>query len=177
MCANKEAQTRDVPARASSRMTFFFLIFRRFAAAAPRSADCAPPICAPYSARHGARQGWRRILSAIEQGLARDPQTLPKLRKDKRGPPRAPGEPVEVSIVLLKVCDQAGASPPKRLIATQTKREDDASMRPTTRLRCRRPATAAHNSRGDERSALTVENGKSKWKRDAGTRCHKAAGK
>jgi ribonuclease D len=153
----KEAQTRDVP---RSRVLKDDVLVE-IALAAPRSAEALANLRAFPRGMERARAG-AEILSAIEQGLARDPKTLPKLERDKRGPPGSAATVELLKVLLRQVCDQSGVA--GKMIATVDDLEmiaaDDRADVPALHgwRRTLFGARALELKRG--RLALTVENGK-----------------
>ena len=107
----KEAQTRDVP---RSRVLKDDVLVE-IALAAPRSAEALANLRAFPRGMERAKAG-AEILNAIEQGLARDPKTLPKLERDKRGPPGSAATVELLKVLLRQVCDQSGVA--GKMIAT-----------------------------------------------------------
>src|SRR5471030_1924166 len=102
------------------------------------------------------------ILHAIELGLARDPKGLPRIEKDRRGPPGSAATVELLKVLLRQVCDQSGVA--GKMIATVDDLEmiaaNDQADVPALRG-WRRTLFGAHAlelKRG--RLALTVENGK-----------------
>jgi ribonuclease D len=96
----REAQTRDVP---RSRVLKDDVLID-IALAAPKTADALAQLRSFPRGMERARTGVD-ILAAIERGLARDPKTLPKIERDKRGNNSA-GATVELLKVLLRhVCE------------------------------------------------------------------------
>ena len=153
----KEAQTRDVP---RSRVLKDDVLVE-IALAAPRSAEALANLRAFPRGMERAKAG-AEILQAIERGLARDPKTLPKLEKDRRGPPGSAATVELLKVLLRQVCDQSGVA--GKMIATVDDLEmiaaddhaDVAALQGWRRTLF--GARALELKRG--RLALTVENGK-----------------
>jgi ribonuclease D len=105
-----EAQTRDVP---RSRVLKDDVLIE-LALAAPRSAESLGNLRAFPRGMERSKAGFE-ILTAIERGLARDPKTLPKLDRDRRGGGNA--ATVELLKVLLRhVSESHGVA--AKMIAT-----------------------------------------------------------
>jgi ribonuclease D len=105
-----EAQARDVP---RSRVLKDDVLIE-LALAAPRTAENLGNLRAFPRGMERSRAGVD-ILAAIERGLARDPKSLPKLEKDRRG--GGNGATVELLKVLLRqVSDSHGVA--AKMIAT-----------------------------------------------------------
>jgi ribonuclease D len=129
--------------------------------AAPRSAETLANLRAFPRGMERARAG-AEILNAVEQGLARDPAGLPRIEKDKRGPPGSAATVELLKVLLRQVCDQSGVA--GKMIATV----DDLEM---IAANDRADVPALHGWRRHlfgaralelkhGRLALTVENGK-----------------
>jgi ribonuclease D len=104
-----EAQSRDVP---RSRVLKDDILFE-VAAAAPRSIEALGNLRAFPRGMERSRAG-AEILAAIERGLARDPKSLPKVERDRRG---GGGATVELLKVLLRqVAEKQGVA--AKMIAT-----------------------------------------------------------
>ena len=107
----REAQGRDVP---RSRVLKDDVLLD-IALAAPRDADALAQLRSVPRGMERSRAGVD-ILAAIERGLARDPKTLPKIERDKRGNASG-GATVELLKVLLRqVCEAHGVA--AKMIAT-----------------------------------------------------------
>lgn len=105
-----EAQARDVP---RSRVLKDDVLIE-LALAAPRTADSLGNLRAFPRGMERARAGVE-ILAAIERGLARDPKSLPKLERERRG--GGNGATVELLKVLLRqVSESHGVA--AKMIAT-----------------------------------------------------------
>jgi ribonuclease D len=152
-----EAQTRDVP---RSRVLKDDVLVE-VALAAPRTADALANLRAFPRGMERSRAG-SDIIEAIERGLARDPKSLPKLNKDRRGPPGAAATVELLKVLLRQVCDSSGVA--GKMIATVDDLEaiaasdnaDVAALRGWRRqLFGERALELKHG-----RLALTVENGK-----------------
>jgi ribonuclease D len=153
----KEAQSRDVP---RSRVLKDDILVE-IALAAPRTAEALANLRAFPRGMERAKAG-AEILNAVEQGLARDPKTLPRIEKDKRGPPGSAATVELLKVLLRQVCDQSGVA--AKMIATVDDLEaiaaDDRADVPALHGWRRNlfGARALELKRG--RLALTVENGK-----------------
>jgi ribonuclease D len=152
-----EAQTRDVPrARVLKDDTLI-----EIALAAPRNVEALANLRAfPRGMERGKSSA--DILAAVERGLARDPKTLPKIERERRGA-RGSAATVELLKVLLRqVCDQNGVA--AKMIATvddlemiaADDRADIAALKGWRRKLF--GARALELKKG--RLALTVEDGK-----------------
>ncbi len=107
----REAQSRDVP---RSRVLKDDVVID-VALAAPRDAEALSQLRSFPRGMERARTGVD-LLAAIERGLARDPKTLPKIEREKRGNGSA-GATVELLKVLLRqVCEAHGVA--AKMIAT-----------------------------------------------------------
>ena len=106
-----EAQTRDVP---RSRILKDDALVE-IALAAPRSIEALANLRAFPRGMAVAKTG-ADVLAAVERGLARDPKTLPKIERERKGA-RGSAATVELLKVLLRqVCDQSGVA--AKMIAT-----------------------------------------------------------
>jgi len=152
-----EAQTRDVP---RSRVLKDDVLVE-VALAAPRTPDALANLRAFPRGMERSKSGVE-ILAAIERGLARDPKTLPKLNKDRRGPPGAAATVELLKVLLRQVCDASGVA--GKMIATvddleaiaASDKADVAALQGWRRqLFGERALELKHG-----RLALTVENGK-----------------
>jgi len=94
-----EAQSRDVP---RSRVLKDDILVE-IALAAPRSPEALSNLRAFPRGMENSKAG-AQILAAIEQGLARDPATLPKLERERRS---SGGATVELLKVLLRQVSEA----------------------------------------------------------------------
>ncbi len=151
-----EAQSRDVP---RSRVLKDDVLIE-VAIAAPRTEEALGNLRAFPRGMERARAGVE-ILAAIERGLARDPKTLPKIERERRGGGNA--ATVELLKVLLRhVSESHGVA--AKMIATVEDLEaiaadDRAIAAALTGWRYELfGAKALELKRG--RLALTVENGK-----------------
>ncbi len=107
----REAQSRDVP---RSRVLKDDVLIE-VALAAPKTAEALSQLRTFPRGMERARGG-ADLLAAIERGLARDPKTLPKIERDKRGNASG-GATVELLKVLLRqVCEANGVA--AKMIAT-----------------------------------------------------------
>jgi ribonuclease D len=105
-----EAQSRDVPRSRVLKDD----ILTEVALAAPRSSDALGNLRAFPRGMEKSRAGVD-ILAAIERGLARDPKTLPKIGRERRG--NGGGATVELLKVLLRqVAEKEGVA--AKMIAT-----------------------------------------------------------
>jgi ribonuclease D len=153
----KEAQSRDVP---RSRVLKDDILVE-IALAAPRSAEALANLRAFPRGMERAKAG-AEILSAIEQGLARDPKSLPRIEKDRRGPPGSAATVELLKVLLRQVCDQSGVA--AKMIATVDDLEmiagDDRADVPALQGWRRDLFGARAIELKHGRLALTVENGK-----------------
>mgnify|MGYP006284608363 CR=1 FL=1 len=107
----REAQSRDVP---RSRVLKDDILIE-IALAAPRSPDLLGQLRSFPRGMERSRSG-SEILAAIERGLARDPKTLPRIDRERRGNGGG-GATVELLKVLLRqVCERHGVA--AKMIAT-----------------------------------------------------------
>jgi ribonuclease D len=173
----KEAQSRDVP---RSRVLKDDVLVE-IALAAPRSAEALANLRAFPRGMERAKAG-AEILQAIERGLARDPKTLPRLEKGRRGTPGSAATVELLKVLLRQVCDQNGVA--GKMIATIEDLEmiaaddhaDVAALQGWRRTLF--GARALELKRG--RLALTVENGKVvmlEWRDDEAAPVAKVAAK
>jgi ribonuclease D len=110
-----EAQSRDVP---RSRVLKDDILIE-VALAAPRSADTLGDLRAFPRGMEKSRAGVD-ILAAIERGLARDPKTLPRIDRERRG--NGGGATMELLKVLLRqVAEKQGVA--AKMIATSEELE------------------------------------------------------
>ena len=173
----KEAQSRDVP---RSRVLKDDILVE-IALAAPRSAEALANLRAFPRGMERARAG-AEILSAVEQGLARDPKSLPRIEKDRRGPPGSAATVELLKVLLRQVCDQSGVA--GKMIATVDDLEmiaaDDRADVPALHGWRRHLFGARAIELKHGRLALTVENGKVvtlEWRDAEEPAIAKAAGK
>jgi ribonuclease D len=114
-----EAQSRDVP---RSRVLKDDVLLE-VALAAPRSPEALGDLRAFPRGMEKSRAGVE-ILSAIERGLARDPKTLPRIDRERRG--NGGGATVELLRVLLRqVAEKQGVA--AKMIATSDELEQLAN--------------------------------------------------
>ena len=101
-----EAQARDVPRSRILKDDAMIEV----ATAAPRSLDALGDLRAVPRGMDKSRLG-PDMLAAVERGLARDPKTLPRLDRDRRGGGGGSGATVELLKVLLRqVADANGVA-------------------------------------------------------------------
>ena len=106
----QEAQTRDVPRSRVLKDD----ILTEVAMAAPRTPEALANLRAFPRGMERSRAG-TDILAAIERGLERDPKTLPKIERERRG--NGAGATVELLKVLLRqVAEKQGVA--AKMIAT-----------------------------------------------------------
>ena len=157
LCAwrEREAQTRDVPrARVLKDDALVEIAY-----AAPKTAEELGGLRAVSRGLDRSRAG-EEILAAIARGLARDPKTLPKIEREKRGGGAAIVELLKV--LLRQASEESGVA--ARMIATTDDleaiaRSDRASVPALTGWRRKLfGARALELKHG--RLALTVEQGK-----------------
>jgi ribonuclease D len=152
-----EAQTRDVPRARILKDDALVEI----ALAAPRTAEALANLRACPRGMERARAGGE-ILRAVEQGLARDLKTVPKIERERRAPPGCAATVELLKVLLRQVCDQTGVA--GKMIATvddlemiaADDRADVAALHGWRRNLF--GARALELKRG--RLALTVEDGK-----------------
>ncbi|HUO53718.1 MAG TPA: ribonuclease D [Rhodoblastus sp.] len=113
-----EAQTRDVPRSRVLKDD----ILTEVALAAPRTAEALGDLRAFPRGMERSRAG-AEILAAIERGLARDPKSLPKLERERRGGGGATTELLKV--LLRQVAEKQGVA--AKMIATTDELEALAS--------------------------------------------------
>ncbi|MFN3892106.1 MAG: ribonuclease D [Beijerinckiaceae bacterium] len=107
----REAQTKDVP---RSRILKDDVMIE-VALAAPRTADALANLRAFPRGMERSRAG-AEILAAVERGVVRDPDTLPRIERDRR-PGGSTGATVELLKVLLRqVSEKHGVA--AKMIAT-----------------------------------------------------------
>ncbi|MCW2282621.1 ribonuclease D [Rhodoblastus acidophilus] len=107
----QEAQTRDVP---RSRVLKDDILME-IALAAPRTAEALGNLRAFPRGMERSRSG-ADILAAIERGLERDPKTLPKIERERRG--NGAGATVELLKVLLRQVAEAQGVAAKMIATT-----------------------------------------------------------
>ena len=122
-----EAQTRDVP---RSRVLKDDILVE-VALAAPRTQETLGNLRAFPRGMERSRAG-EEILAAVERGLARDPKTLPKLERERRG-----GNGSAATVELLKVLAEASQRRERR------RRQDDRDRRRSRGDRRQRPRRCA----------------------------------
>jgi ribonuclease D len=153
----QEAQTRDVP---RSRVLKDDVLVE-VALAAPRSAEALANLRAFPRGMDRSKTSVD-ILAAVERGLARDPKSLPKIEKERRGGKGTAATVELLKVLLRQVCDQSGVA--AKMIATvddlemiaADDRADIAALRGWRRKLF--GARALELKKG--RLALTVEDGK-----------------
>src|SRR5271154_6174307 len=106
-----EAQSRDVP---RSRVLKDDILVE-VALAAPRTQEALGNLRAFPRGMERARAG-DEILAAVERGLARDPKTLPKLERERRGPPGSAATVELLKVLLRQISDESGVA--GKMIAT-----------------------------------------------------------
>jgi ribonuclease D len=152
----REAQTRDVP---RSRVLKDDVLVE-VALAAPRTAEALAHLRAFPRGMERSRAG-AEILAAVERGLARDPASLPRIEKERRG--SGGGATVELLKVLLRqVSERHGVA--AKMIATVDDLEaiaadDCARVAALSGWRREMFGTKALELKHG-RLALTIENGK-----------------
>ena len=107
----QEAQTRDVP---RSRVLKDDALIE-IALAAPRNAEALANLRAFPRGMERSKAGGE-ILGAVERGLSRDPKTLPRIEREKRGAPGSAATVELLKVLLRQVCDQSGVA--AKMIAT-----------------------------------------------------------
>ncbi len=153
----EEAQSRDVP---RSRVLKDDALIE-VALAAPRTADALGELRAVPRGMDRSRAGFD-IVAAVERGLARDPKTLPKIERDRRGGSTCAATVELLKVLLRQVAEGHGVA--AKMVATvedleaiaQDDRADVAALRGWRRDMF--GARALELKQG--RLALTVENGK-----------------
>lgn len=113
VCAwrESEAQTRDVP---RSRVLKDDILVE-VALAAPRTQDALGNLRAFPKGMERSRTG-EELLAAVERGLARDPKTLPKLERERRGGNGSAATVELLKVLLRQVSDESGVA--GKMIAT-----------------------------------------------------------
>lgn len=149
-----EAQSRDVPRSRVLKDD----ILTEVALAAPRSAEALGDLRAFPRGMEKSRAG-SDILAAIERGLARDPKTLPRVDRERRG--NGGGATMELLKVLLRqVAEKQGVA--AKMIATTEELEalaaDDKADIPALKGWRRELFGAKALQLKYGRLALTVEN-------------------
>ena len=153
-----EAQSRDVPRSRILKDDAMLEV----ATAAPRSAEALAELRAVPRGMDKSRLG-PDMLAAVERGLARDPKTLPRIERDRRGNGGSNGATVELLKVLLRqVADAHGVA--AKLIASVDDLEaiaaSDTAAVPALEGWRRAMFGAKALDLKNSRLALTVENGK-----------------
>ena len=152
-----EAQTRDVP---RSRVLKDDVLVE-VALAAPRTQETLGNLRAFPRGMERARAG-EEILAAVERGLARDPKTLPKLERERRGAPGSAATVELLKVLLRQVSDESGVA--GKMIATVDELEaiaaSDKADVPALQGWRRKLFGARALELKQGRLALTVENGK-----------------
>ena len=152
-----EAQTRDVPRARVLKDDVLIEI----ALAAPRTREALANLRAFPRGMERSKAG-DEILAAVERGLARDPQTLPKLERERRNGGGSPATVELLKVLLRQVSDESGVA--SKMIATVDDLEaiagDDRADVPALQGWRRKlfGERALQLKRGD--LALTVEHGK-----------------
>ena len=101
-----EAQARDVP---RSRVLKDDILIE-VALAAPRTQEALGNLRAIPRGMERSRAG-EEILAAVERGLARDPKTLPKLERERRGGPGSAATVELLKVLLRQISDASGVKP------------------------------------------------------------------
>ena len=153
-----EAQSRDVPRSRILKDDAMIEV----ATAAPRSLDALGDLRALPRGMDKSRLG-PDMLAAVERGLARDPKTLPRIERDRRGNGGGGGATVELLKVLLRqVADAHGVA--AKLIASVDDLEAIAASDTAEVPALEGWRRAMFGSKAldlkHSRLALTVENGK-----------------
>ncbi|THD46233.1 MAG: ribonuclease D [Bradyrhizobium sp.] len=152
-----EAQSRDVP---RSRVLKDDVLIE-VALAAPRSREALGNLRAFPRGMERSKAG-DEILAAVEHGLARDPQTLPRLQRERRNGGGSAATVELLKVLLRQVSDESGVA--SKMIATVEDLEaiaaDDRADAPALHGWRRKlfGERALELKRGD--LALTVENGR-----------------
>ncbi len=152
-----EAQTRDVPRARVLKDD----VLVEVALAAPRSKEALANLRAFPRGMERSRAG-EEILAAVERGLARDPKTLPKIERERRGGNGSAATVELLKVLLRQVSDQTGVA--GKMIATVDDLEaiaaDDKADVPALRGWRRKLFGARALELKCGKLALTVENGK-----------------
>lgn len=153
----QEAQTRDVP---RSRVIKDDVLIE-VALAAPRTADALGNLRAFPRGMERSRAGVE-ILAAIERGLARDPKTLPKIERERRGNGGGAATVELLKVLLRQVSERHGVA--ARMIATVDDLEAIATSDNADVAALKGWRREIFGARALElkhgRLALTIENGK-----------------
>ena len=152
-----EAQTRDVP---RSRVLKDDILVE-VALAAPRTQEALGNLRAFPRGMERSRTG-EEILAAVERGLARDPKTLPRIERDRRGGNGSAATVELLKVLLRQVADESGVA--GKMIATVDDLEaiasDDKADVPALKGWRREIFGARAIELKQGRLALTVERGK-----------------
>ena len=152
-----EAQTRDVP---RSRVLKDDILVE-VALAAPRTQETLGNLRAFPRGMERSRAG-EEILAAVERGLARDPKTLPKLERERRGGNGSAATVELLKVLLRQVSDESGVA--GKMIATVDDLEaiagNDRADVPALQGWRRKLFGARALELKQGRLALTVEGGK-----------------
>ena len=129
------------------------------ALAAPRTQETLGNLRAFPRGMERSRAG-EEILAAVERGLARDPKTLPKLERERRGGNGSAATVELLKVLLRQVSDESGVA--GKMIATVDDLEAIAAQRPRRRagaaglaaqaVRRARARTQAGTPRADRRA-------------------------
>jgi ribonuclease D len=167
-----EAQTRDVP---RSRVLKDDILIE-VALAAPRTQEALGNLRAFPRGMERSRAG-EEILAAVERGLARDPKTLPKLERERRGGNGSAATVELLKVLLRQVSDESGVA--GKMIATVDDLEaiacNDRADVPALQGWRRKLFGARALELKQGRLALTVEGGKVvalEWKDAEGAAAH-----
>ena len=152
-----EAQTRDVP---RSRVLKDDILVE-VALAAPRTQEALANLRAFPRGMERSRAG-EEILVAVERGLARDPKTLPKIERERRGGSGSAATVELLKVLLRQVSEQSGVA--AKMIATVDELEaiaaSDKADVPALQGWRRKLFGARALELKQGKLALTVENGK-----------------
>jgi len=152
-----EAQSRDVP---RSRVLKDDILVE-VALAAPRTQEALGNLRAFPRGMERSRTG-EDILAAVERGLARDPKTLPRIERDRRGGNGSAATVELLKVLLRQVADESGVA--GKMIATVDDLEaiagDDKADVPALKGWRRDIFGARAIELKQGRLALTVERGK-----------------
>ena len=152
-----EAQARDVP---RSRVLKDDILIE-VALAAPRTQEALGNLRAIPRGMERSRAG-EEILAAVERGLARDPKTLPKLERERRGGPGSAATVELLKVLLRQISDESGVA--GKMIATVDDLEaiagNDKADVPALQGWRRKLFGARALELKQGRLALTVEKGK-----------------
>ena len=152
-----EAQARDVP---RSRVLKDDILIE-VALAAPRTQEALGNLRAIPRGMERSRAG-EEILAAVERGLARDPKTLPKLERERRGVPGSAATVELLKVLLRQISDESGVA--GKMIATVDDLEaiagNDKADVPALQGWRRKLFGARALELKQGRLALTVEKGK-----------------